>query len=46
MVVRTSSPPIDPAWTVSELGLEDLMLAYLGRARSSTGPVNPGEDTK
>jgi ABC-2 type transport system ATP-binding protein len=50
MVVRTASPPIDPAWTVSELGLEDLMLAYLGRAarasRSSTGSVNTGQDTK
>ena len=32
LVVRTSAPVIDPAWTVSELGLEDLVLAYLGRA--------------
>jgi ABC-2 type transport system ATP-binding protein len=32
LVVRTSAPIIDPAWTVGELGLEDLVLAYLGRA--------------
>lgn len=32
LVVRTQAPFIDPAWTVRELGLEDLVLAYLGRA--------------
>jgi ABC-2 type transport system ATP-binding protein len=31
-VVRTSTPLLDPTWTVTELGLEDLVLAYLGRA--------------
>jgi ABC-2 type transport system ATP-binding protein len=29
-VVRTSQPIIDPAWSVQEIGLEDLVLAYLG----------------
>jgi len=47
-VVRTSSPIVDPAWTVTELGLEDLVLAYLGQsaaaARGRTSPVNGIED--
>ena len=28
-VVRTASPILDPAWSVSRLGLEDLVLAYM-----------------
>jgi ABC-2 type transport system ATP-binding protein len=31
LLVRTSSPVLDPAWTVSEVGLEDLVLAYLSQ---------------
>ena len=31
LVVRTDSPIHDPSWTVSELGLEDLVLAYMER---------------
>jgi ABC-2 type transport system ATP-binding protein len=30
-VVRTEAPIYDPAWTVGQLGLEDLVLAYMGR---------------
>jgi len=30
LVVRTDAPIHDPAWTVSQLGLEDLVLAYMG----------------
>jgi ABC-2 type transport system ATP-binding protein len=30
-VVRTDSPMLDPAWTVEQLGLEDLVLAYMTR---------------
>jgi ABC-2 type transport system ATP-binding protein len=30
-VVRTESPVLDPAWTVTQLTLEDLVLAYMGR---------------
>ena len=37
LLVRTSAPVLDPAWTVSGIGLEDLVLAYLrqpaGRGR-------------
>lgn len=29
LVVRTTAPILDPAWTVSRLGLEDIVLAYL-----------------
>jgi ABC-2 type transport system ATP-binding protein len=29
LVVRTEAPILDPAWTVSRLGLEDLVLAYM-----------------
>jgi ABC-2 type transport system ATP-binding protein len=29
LLVRTTGPVLDPAWTVTEVGLEDLMLAYM-----------------
>jgi ABC-2 type transport system ATP-binding protein len=32
LLVRTSGPVLDPAWTVSEVGLEDLVLAYMSQA--------------
>ncbi len=32
LLVRTESPILDPAWAVSELNLEDLVLAYMGRS--------------
>lgn len=35
VLVRTDAPILDPVWTVSEVGLEDLVLAYL------TGPADP-----
>ena len=31
LLVRTSGPVFDPAWTVSQVGLEDLVLAYMKR---------------
>jgi len=33
LLVRTSEPVLDPAWTVSEVGREDLALAYMKQAR-------------
>jgi ABC-2 type transport system ATP-binding protein len=30
LIVRTHAPILDPAWTVGQLGLEDLVLAYMG----------------
>ena len=32
LLVRASGPVLDPAWTVSEVGLEDLALAYMKQA--------------
>jgi ABC-2 type transport system ATP-binding protein len=32
LVIRTTEPILDPAWTVSQLSLEDLVLAYLTQA--------------
>lgn len=32
LLVRASGPVLDPAWTVSEVGLEDLVLAYMSPA--------------
>ena len=32
LLVRTSGPVLDPAWTVSQVGLEDLTLAYMSQA--------------
>jgi ABC-2 type transport system ATP-binding protein len=37
LLVRTTEPILDPAWTVRPVSLEDLVLAYLGR--SGEGPV-------
>jgi ABC-2 type transport system ATP-binding protein len=31
LLVRTEEPIIDPTWTVEEIGLEDIVLAYMGR---------------
>ena len=31
LLVRTSGPVLDPAWTVSGVGLEDLVLAYMSQ---------------
>ena len=32
LLVRTSGPVLDPAWTVSQVALEDLVLAYMSQA--------------
>ena len=34
-LIRTTDPILDPAWTVEEVGLEDLVLAYMGQAASA-----------
>jgi ABC-2 type transport system ATP-binding protein len=36
-LVRTSAPIDDPAWTVTQVGLEDLVLAYMGQAAAARG---------
>ncbi len=32
LLVRTEEPILDPSWTVEEIGLEDLVLAYMAQA--------------
>jgi ABC-2 type transport system ATP-binding protein len=32
LLVRTPGPVLDPAWAISEVGLEDLVLAYMSQA--------------
>ena len=41
LVVRTDGQILDPAWTVTELGLEDLVLSYMERP-SPQLPGAPG----
>jgi ABC-2 type transport system ATP-binding protein len=36
LLVRTDGPILDPAWTVEEVGLEDVVLAYMGRTEASS----------
>jgi ABC-2 type transport system ATP-binding protein len=42
LLVRTSDPVLDPAWTVSEVGLEDMVLAYMRQATGGRRRV-PGD---
>jgi ABC-2 type transport system ATP-binding protein len=35
LLVRCDGPVLDPAWTVEELSLEDIVLAYMGHANST-----------
>jgi ABC-2 type transport system ATP-binding protein len=40
LLVRLRGPVLDPAWEVSEVGLEDIVLAYMGQDDSiSAGPL-------
>jgi ABC-2 type transport system ATP-binding protein len=39
-VVRSDGPIIDPAWTITPLTLEDLVLAYMKQERDRTHPDN------
>jgi ABC-2 type transport system ATP-binding protein len=38
LVVRTDAPVHDPAWTVGQLSLEDLVLAYMGKPTHTAHP--------
>jgi ABC-2 type transport system ATP-binding protein len=37
LLVRTDTPVHDPAWTVSQVGMEDLVLAYMSQAAGARG---------
>jgi ABC-2 type transport system ATP-binding protein len=41
LLVRTEAPIHDPAWTVGQIGLEDLVLAYMGQAVASGDHYQP-----
>jgi ABC-2 type transport system ATP-binding protein len=41
LVVRTDGPIFDPAWTVQPLTLEDIVLAYMSRARDAQPSHRP-----
>ena len=41
LLVRTDAPIHDPAWTITPVSLEDLVLAYMSHARSDTRPRSP-----
>jgi ABC-2 type transport system ATP-binding protein len=38
LIVRTDNPIHDPAWTVEQLSMEDLVLAYMDRAEGTSEP--------
>jgi ABC-2 type transport system ATP-binding protein len=40
LLVRSSGPVLDPAWAVSAVGLEDLVLAYMKQAAGPTPRSN------
>ena len=42
LLIRTAEPIIDPAWTVEEVGLEDVVLAYMGRPAADAEPTRIG----
>jgi ABC-2 type transport system ATP-binding protein len=42
ILVRSDEPLLDPTWSVSQIDLEDLVLAYMGLARTEpAGPAAP-----
>src|ERR1700761_2159495 len=41
LIVHTTGPVLDPAWMVEQLSLEDLVLAYMGRASESARSRRP-----
>jgi ABC-2 type transport system ATP-binding protein len=42
MIVRTDGPIHDPAWTVEQLSLEDLVLAYMSQSGQTSSGGQPG----
>ena len=42
LLIRTSEPVLDPAWTVSEVALEDVVLAYMRQAAGGGRRRVPG----
>ncbi len=40
LLIRTDQPILDPAWTVTPVGLDDIILAYMRQARDGDAPSN------
>ncbi len=41
LIVQSRHPVLDPAWTVEQLNLEDLVLAYMSQAANGAGQARP-----
>jgi ABC-2 type transport system ATP-binding protein len=46
ILVRCDEPIVDPSWSVGQIDLEDLVLAYMGQARTSRLPGSDEASTK
>ena len=42
LLIRTNEPVLDPAWVVRPVTLDDLVLAYMGRARDGDRAISQG----
>jgi len=41
LLIQTDAPILDPAWTVEQVSLEDLVLAYMGQATAAAKANGP-----
>jgi len=46
LLVRSESPPYEPAWTIQQVGMEDLVLAYMSQAAVAAGRMRALEVTR
>jgi ABC-2 type transport system ATP-binding protein len=46
LLVRTEAPIHDPAWTVGQLSLEDLVLAYMGQTAANRNTGHTGDTSR
>jgi ABC-2 type transport system ATP-binding protein len=46
LLVRADGPIVDPGWTVDEISLEDLVLAYMSQAAAATPARKPALETQ
>jgi ABC-2 type transport system ATP-binding protein len=44
VVARVDGPVLDPSWEISELGLEDIILAYMGQVESGSSGLHMVEE--
>jgi ABC-2 type transport system ATP-binding protein len=42
MLIRTDAPVLDPAWTVTPVSMDDLVLAYMKNGRDADRPARDG----